>query len=400
MKSTMGETGIDASKKDEIIRGAYEKINALKERGYGVKEQATDIKKWFEEQDEVESVSTYGDTDITVKFKDNTQVGILLNRKDLYGGVSENNLTIGTNQGFSSRQPDDPHPVSIKAAIIDTLRDDWPPASTPDTIENLLKGAGYDVDYIKSDDADLQFFTTFDDKEYGVVFIRSHGGMMNVAGDFKLHIMVRPFFASFPPASGKTGVGVFLVGTNVLPQGYAYAYAFNNQFVQQYMNNKHFPNSLFHLLVCHGADPAAQDDMIKSFLDRGVGCYTGWTLNASATHGDPAAVQFFQVLCNASATPTNTVANAIAQISSAGHSPDPGTNAVLQAYGSSNMQIIKCYILKEVSHISIQNPSGLVISKGFHDMHDAFEYGANQIISGKYSKVKILHSVEINKIQW
>ena len=48
--------------------------------------------------------------------------------------------------------------------------------------------------------------------------------------------------------------------------------------------------------------------------------------NASSTHGDPAAVQFFQVLCQTSANPTNTVTDSISQITSSGHSPDPGTD--------------------------------------------------------------------------
>lgn len=33
-------------------------------------------------------------------------------------------------------------------------------------------------------------------------------------------------------------------------------------------------------------------------------------------------------------------------------------------------------------------------------MLDAVEYGTNQIISGKYSRLRIVHDVEIKKIQW
>jgi len=396
----MEKRKIKGNKKDRIISEAYAKINDLNKKGYAITDQSTDLKKWLEEQDDVEEVSVYDGTDITVKFKDKTQVGILLGRKKSYGGYHEiSNNTYSNNHDFSECSGD-PHPISIKAAVIDTLRDDWPPISTPDNIFNTLKGAGYDVDHIKNNSANLQYFTTFDDKEYGVVFIRSHGGILNVNGDDKLHIMVRPFFATFPPSSGYTGIGIFTVGTDVLPQGWAYTYAFNNLFVQQYMNNKRFPNSLFHLLVCQGANPLAENDMIKSFLDRGVGCYTGWTNTATPTHGDPAAVQFFQVLCDSGAKPTNTVADAITQITSSGHSPDSLTGAVLVAHGQGTMQIINCFIIKELSHIAIRNPAGVVIGKGFHDMLDAVEYGTNQIICGKYSRLKIVHNVEMKKIKW
>ena len=398
-KEEIGKAKLKVDKKDRVINEAYARIGTLQKRGYSFKRQSTDIKKLLEEQDEVESVSVYGDTDITVRFKDKTQVGILLDRKKIYGGSPENVGLVDVKKHDFLGNVDDPYPVSTEAAVIDTLRDDWPPISTPDSIYNLLKGAEYDVDHIKNDNANLQFFTTFDDNEYGVVFIRSHGGIMNVDGDDKLHIMVRPFFPNFPPASGYAGVGVFAVGTNVLPQGWAYTYAFNNYFVEQYMNNKHFPNSLFHLLVCHGASPRAENDMIKSFLERGVGCYTGWTKNATPAHGDPAAVQFFQVLCDSSASPTNTVTDAIAQITSAGHSPDSLTSAVLVAHGLSNMQIINCYIIKEISHITIRNLQGRVIGRGFHDLLDAVEYGTNYILGGKYSRLRIVHNVELKKIQ-
>ena len=222
---------------------------------------------------------------------------------------------------------------------------------------------------------------------------------MNVGGDNKVQIMVRPFFTSFPPASGYTGVEVLHVGTNCVPQGSAYVYSFNNLFVSQYMKNKYFPNTLFHLLVCHGADPDSQNDMIQALLDKGVGCYTGWTKNASSTHGDPAAIQFFQVLCNSAANPANMVTNAISQITASGHSPDPGSTAVLVSHGAGTMQIIKCFIIDESSRIVIQDSAGKTIRKGFHDVLDAMAYAENQIMGGKHSRLKITQTVELEKIQ-
>jgi len=85
----MEKRKIKGNKKDRVISEAYAKINDLKKKGYGIKDQSTDLKKWLEQQDEVEEVSVYGDTDITVKFKDKTQVGILLGRKKSYGEYHE-----------------------------------------------------------------------------------------------------------------------------------------------------------------------------------------------------------------------------------------------------------------------------------------------------------------------
>lgn len=144
----------------------------------------------------------------------------------------------------------------------------------------------------------------------------------------------------------------------------------------------------------------AQNDMIQTFLSRGVGCYSEWTKSVSGSNGSPAAIQFFQGLCDSAANPTNTVANAIAQITASGRSPDPYEQAVLVAHVSSTMQIINFFIVKEASHVVIRDSTGKAIKKGFHDILDAMEYAENQINGGKHSKLKITQTVELKKVQW
>jgi hypothetical protein len=396
---------IEAKRKDLIIQTVHEKIKTLKMAKAAPLDRAKETKTWLEQQDEVESVKLIGESDITVKFKDGTRVGIMLNRKNLLGGGDHNgasaeNSPVLHGRTLNATAKGDPHPISNRACVIDTLYDDWIGPTTSNTIVNILRGAGYDVDLIKSGNVTLDFFSNLDDKEYGIVFILTHGGMMEISGDDKLHLMARPFFTSFPPSPAYSGVGIFAVETLCVPQGWAYVYAFNDLFVKQYIDNKYFPNSLFHLLSCHGADPKAQNDMIQTFLSRGVGCYSGWTKSVSGSNGCPAAIQFFQVLCDSSASPTNTVADAIAQITASGRSPDPYEQAVLVSYGSSNMQIINYFILKEASHVVIRDPTGKAIKKGFHDILDAMEYAENQINCGKHSKLKITQTVELKKVQW
>jgi hypothetical protein len=397
---------IEAKRKDFIMQTVYEKVKTLKAAEATAPMQANETKKWLEQQDEVESVKLIGKSDITVKFKDGTQVGILLNRKDLLGGGNQDldlaeNSPVLHKRTLNTTAKGDPHPISNKACVIDTLYDDWIGPNTSNTIVNLLKGAGYEVDLVKSNNVTLNFFSNLDEKEYGVVFILTHGGMMSVNGDDKLHLMARPFFPSYPTGgSGYSGVGIFAVDTICVPQGWAWVYAFNDLFVKQYIDKKYFPNSLFHLLSCHGADPKAQNDMIQTFLNRGVGCYSGWTKSVSGSNGCPAAIQFFQVLCDSASNPANTVADAISQITASGRSPDSYEQAVLVAHGSSNMQIIKFFIVKEASHVVIRDSTGKAIKKGFHDILDAMEYAENQINGGKHSKLKITQTVEVKKVQW
>ena len=341
------EKKVDRSVKDGIIKQAYKLLEDYKTKGYGPKKRAKSLVESIEKNENVEKVSIYRDRDITVEFKDKTRVGILLNRDKMYGGIGfiKKIKRIPISKRWVKpcwRAGDIPN--SKNAGVLDPLYDDWPPESTPDDICALLDSAGYNVEFVSSDDVNLDFFSELDKKQYGVVFLRTHGGMINVDGDDKLHIMARPFFDDFPPDSGFDGVNVFYVSTN---WGGKFAYAFNNEFVLNYMNTNKFPDSIFHLLVCHGGDPLAEDDMINTFLDLGVGCYTGWTGNASPTYGDPAAVQFFEVLCDNTDTP-NDVEDAIDEITASGRSPDPSTGAELRAYGKANMQLRKslCVELK------------------------------------------------------
>jgi hypothetical protein len=344
---------IDRKVKDGIIKEAYEHFGMYGERGYGPKKSAKNIVEELKKQEDVDIVSVYEDSDITVEFKDKTRVGILLNRDKLYGGgigeikrikrapISKRFINPCLSAGDT--------PESKKAGVLDPLYDDWPPKSTPDDICALLDGAGYDVEFVSGDDVNLEFFSGLDKKQYGVIFIRTHGGILSVGGDDKLHIMTRPFYDEYPEDSKFKGVGVFYVRTNWGPK---YAYAFNNDFVFEHMNTNKFPDSIFHLLVCHGGDPLAKDDMINTFIQRGVGCYTGWTKNASSTYGDPAAVQFFEVLCDSSGSP-NDIEDAIDEITATGRSPDPDTGAELMAFkrfGKGNMQLRKSLCMELKMH--------------------------------------------------
>ena len=320
---------MEPQQKDFILKGALEQAKGLHREGYALMDYAPQVAGYLQQQPGVEEVRDYKGSDITVRFQDSTQVTVLLGREAQYGGAPATPSPATPAAAPAYRDP--PHPAWIKAGVIDPLWDDWPPQSTPTSIVGTLRAQGYRVEHVKAGNVDLNFMTKLDQKRYGVIFIRTHGGIEWVGSDPKLHIMVRPFFDSYPPASGYTGVGVFYVGTD---WGAKYAYAFNDQFVSAYMSGLTFPDTLMHLLVCYGAATDAENDMIPAFLSRGMGCYSGWTLTASATYGDPAAVTFFQRMAGG-----DTVAQATAHIAASGSSPDPDTGAVLVAHGDSGMHL-------------------------------------------------------------
>lgn len=363
---------ISAEQKDRVLRDAYARLETYTAEGIDVDKYSVDLKYWLEGQPEVAKATLRGRNTITVEFEDSTQVGVLLDRLRHYGSEYDYESHVPTDPVISRpdatarpwwewwrwrwwRFPNTPG--TTKALLFDPLYDDWPPESTTDSIETALKGAGYTVDKMRGSDGDLAHLETIESNEYGAIFVRSHGGVLVVDSNDKTHIMVRPFYDSYPDpaASGYNGIGVFYIGTNWGPK---YTYAFNEEFVRHHLAATSFPNTLMHLLVCHGGDPKGEDDLIDAFLDFGVGCYAGWTRNASSAHGDPAAVAFFEYLCSAYG---RTVSGAIEHIESLGHSPDLGTGADLVAYGDATLSLvglrrIKVVLPVEALHIIQESP--------------------------------------------
>jgi len=359
---------LSAQQKDAIMRAASSRLESHVAEGKGLDKYSVELKNWLEQQEGVSRATLRGRTTITVEFVDGTQIGLLLERNRMYGGCCEADRSVSPLGVVAKTVPSLPAirditvvatvpwlttPGSKKVLLFDPLYDDWPPEATTDSIEKALIGAGYTVDKMLGNSGDLAHLETIESGNYGVIFMRSHGGILVVGGDDHIHIMVRPYFDMPPnPATcGYDGIGVFYVGTN---WGNKYAYAFNDEFVLHHLGATRFPNTLMHLLVCHGGDPAGTNDMIKAFLDSGVGCYTGWTRNASLTHGDPAAVEFFDYLSGGFG---RTVDGAIKRIESLGHSPDPGTAAELRGYGSCARMSLRAYprivIELEREHVTI-----------------------------------------------
>lgn len=345
----MGKPKILPEEKDRILKQAHGQIDTYAKEGKRATAYAVELRYWLQDQEGIEKATIRGGNTITVEFEDGTRVGILLDRQEMYGGAGLELRDIRLRRDPMRRMPPIEWirdrwrrvfwttPGTKKALLFDPLYDDWPPEATTDDIETALQSAGFTVTTILGNDGDLAHLEAIENDEYGVIFIRSHGGVLHVDGDDKIHIMVRPFFDTYPDpaASGYDGIEVFTVGTN---WGTKYAYAFNEDFIRNHLGSVRFPNTLMHLLVCHGGDPAGSDDLIDAFLDFGVGCFTGWTRNASLAHGDPAAVTFFEYLCG---DVDRTVAGAINQIESDGHSPDPATGADLVGYGScSRMKLL------------------------------------------------------------
>ena len=76
---------ISPEKKDKILKDAVGKLDTYNKEGLGIDKYSVDLKYWLESGPETKATLRGGNT-ITVEFENPTQVGILLDRMDKYGG--------------------------------------------------------------------------------------------------------------------------------------------------------------------------------------------------------------------------------------------------------------------------------------------------------------------------
>jgi len=214
------------------------------------------------------------------------------------------------------------NPNSNKALVFDCLEDDYNVVSPKisQQVRSNLTSMGYSVTMQLNDSAGLANAALIDNGEYGVVFMRGHGG--DLGGDFGF--LVRPWYASYPPAnSGYVGT-IRASAYNHAAGATQFGYVITQQFVSNYWTNKTFPNSMFFLESCHGTDPGALPGMPTWVTNHGACVWLGWDESVSFNCGDNGTKLFFQKMKD-----NKNVDEALAAVHATGCEPP-----VLTAYPS------------------------------------------------------------------
>jgi hypothetical protein len=183
-------------------------------------------------------------------------------------------------------------PRSNKALIYDCLEDDYNVVAPKpwQQVKTNLESLGYIVTVQLNNNANLANAALFDNGEYGVIFMRGHGG--DLGGDFGF--LVRPWYSSYPPAnSGYTGT-VRASAWNHATNSTQYGYIITGGFSSAYWVNKTFPNTIFFLESCHGADPGALPGMPTWTINHGASVWLGWDESVSFNCGDNGTALFYQ----------------------------------------------------------------------------------------------------------
>jgi len=264
---------------------------------------------------DVGSVILLPGNNLMVRFKDNNELLMLMDRERM-GGSGE--PVIPAQNQYQMQQPTAVNHAtpkisaeqamaiqaipfimpcttsSNKALVFDGLSDDLNAVNPAinSQVKFYLESMGYSVTTALGNNANLANAALIDDGEYGVVFMRGHGG--DIGNDFVF--LVRPWYPSYPAANSGYNGTIRLSAFNHVTNSTQFGYGITKQFSTTYWMNKTFPGTFFFLESCHGTDPGALPGMPSWTVSRGASAWLGWNESVTFNCGDNGTKIFFQLM--------------------------------------------------------------------------------------------------------
>ena len=222
-------------------------------------------------------------------------------------------------------QPNEPPPpvLELKAAIVDHLSLTIPNHSFNKTVTNILKEAGYTVDYYPGEEITVGSYKNLPTHGYGLIVLRVHSGL--VEGEkpplclFTSERYSETKYSLEQLTDRITGVAY---SEEEAEMGIAY-FGVTPKFVQQDMKGS-FQNTTIIMMGCNGL---TYPFMAGAFIGKGAKVYIGWNLAVSAGHTDKATTQLLQHLITERQTIKQAVTEAMKEVG-----PAPENGSILLYY--------------------------------------------------------------------
>ncbi|MGE5415377.1 MAG: LamG domain-containing protein [Acidobacteriota bacterium] len=182
-------------------------------------------------------------------------------------------------------------PKKYAGLIFDTTADNPSQmAGLDNSIKLTMYSMGYSPYQYINNSANLQVASKIDELNLGMVYISSHGTVV----DGQFYFIVRPYYDSPPPAdSGYVGTKVFYVDN-----GYnqtKYVYGVGQEFAQTYWTNK-FSGTIFLLSACSSAKSSGVYSLPAWTINNGASAWLGWTSSVSFKNSDKGTMTFFDYM--------------------------------------------------------------------------------------------------------
>ena len=225
---------------------------------------------------------------------------------------------------YSPDQTENP-PISPssepRAVIVDQLSLTYPNQTFVQTATNMLKNAGYAVDYIPGENVTVNYYRNLPAYNYKIVILRVHAAI-------SLEMRAISFFTSETYSESKytadqlsfyLGKAIFINQTTNDP-GY---FAITANFVKNAMKGN-FNNTTVIMMGCYGLE---YPGMANAFIEKGAHAYIGWNGSVSADHTDETTINLLKQLI----LEKQPIGQAI-EITMKENGPDPIENSTLTYY--------------------------------------------------------------------
>lgn len=179
-----------------------------------------------------------------------------------------------------------------KAAIVDQLSLTFPNRTFIETATNILKQAGYIVDYFPGEKVTVDFYRNLPLHGYKIIILRVHSTATNPdmsEGPVTL-------FTSEPYSQTKyvyeqlTDQLVKVAYSNEGAKKEIFYFGINPPFVTSSMRGK-FQNAMVIMMGCEGLDNTL---MAQAFIQKGASVYISWNKGVTASHTDSATTHLLQ----------------------------------------------------------------------------------------------------------
>ena len=175
-----------------------------------------------------------------------------------------------------------------KAAIVDQLSLTFPNQTFIETATNILKQAGYGVDYYPGEAVTVNFYRNLPTHGYKIIILRVHSAL-GWYGEPPVCL-----FTSEPYSQDRF---VYEQLTDQLTMAYynvsgesKYYFGILPEFVRSGMSGK-FDNTIIIMMGCNGL---TYTDMAKAFIGKGAKVYIGWYNSVPVSHTDAATIKTLQ----------------------------------------------------------------------------------------------------------
>jgi len=226
-------------------------------------------------------------------------------------------------------QPSTSQPVNStaepKAAIVDQLSLTCPNQTFIETATNILKQAGYTVDYYSGEKVTVEFYRNLPTRNYALIILRVHSTAAALEGEEFVETGVS-FFTSESYSQFKYVweqlTDQLAIASYTMPEP-PYYFAIFPKFVTSSMKGK-FQNSTIIMMGCEGLN---NTKMAEAFIQKGAKAYISWSQSVSADHTDIATANLLQHMLIQKQTIEQAVENTMKEIG-----PDPTDNSFLLYY--------------------------------------------------------------------